>query len=101
MIRRDFVGEIAVRLGLELVHYDAEHTAAGFPCSARCSFHHSEIAARTNRESCFGKSMSELAGLEIFFRVVLALRAAKNRYDLVFRIFNHVSFLQLKSERLD
>src|SRR5207248_2459786 len=45
MVGRDLVGKIPIRLGLELVHHDPEHTTAAFAGPFRRCLHDPQIAA--------------------------------------------------------
>lgn len=92
MIGRDLVGEIPVGFGLELVHDNSEHASARFPCTARRGFHHTEITAGAYREPGFRETFSDLSRVSILIRIGATLRSAKNRYDPVFRISDHLFF---------
>ena len=81
MWRRNFVSEIAIGLGLELIHDDAEHAAAALVRSATGRFHHAEIAAGANRETRIGQQLANAARLLIFRIRLTTFGAAENSDD--------------------
>jgi hypothetical protein len=78
MSRGDFISEIAVRLGFELVHDDAKHASSTLTRAATRGLHHAQIAARADYIAGFGQKLTDSPRLFIFRRILVAARAAED-----------------------
>jgi hypothetical protein len=98
MLRGDFIGQKAVRLGFKLIHHNAENAPAFFPRAARSRFHDAQITARADGKSGFRQPRAEVFRLLVFGRIFRAARAAENG-DNSFFAHNRFTFYAILVSR--
>src|SRR5205085_12701080 len=74
--------QLTIRIGLELVHQDAEHAPAALVRPAARSLHHAQVSARADGVTALRKELPQAQGLSVLLAILAALRAAENGYDL-------------------
>ena len=77
----DFVGEIAVRFRLKLIHRNAEHAPAALVRAAAGCLHDSEVATGADREAGFRQHLAHAPRLLVLGIYFAALGATENRND--------------------
>src|SRR5205085_6199406 len=81
MCARHLVREITIRLSLELIHHNPQHTSAPLMRPTTRRLHHTQISARANGEARLSQQLPDAPRLRILLRILAALRAAEYRYD--------------------
>jgi hypothetical protein len=77
----DFVGEIAIWFGFELIHDDAQNASAAFVRAPACGFHHTQIASGANCETGISQEFTDALRVGVFGIGLVAFGAAKDSYD--------------------
>src|SRR5688572_27298122 len=86
-----FVGEVAVWFCLKLVHDDAQNATTALVGAATGRFHHTQVAARADRETSISQKRAHPPRLAIFGIGFATFGPAKNRYDPFLRVVGHSS----------
>src|SRR6266516_3536910 len=79
MRRRNFVSQVAIRFGLELIHYDAQHSPAFFPRAPAGAFHHTQVTAGADGVTGRSQQLARTMRLRVLGICWHTTRPAKDR----------------------
>src|SRR5688572_15495276 len=94
MGRGNFVGEVTVWFGLELVHDYAQDASTLFPGAATGGLHYAQVAAGANRVTSFSQQLAGAMCLGVF-RVGLGTASAAKDGNDSFLCLAHTGMLPL------